>query len=615
MAPNLKHPENLQQFLAVNKDLLPPALETAAPAHAAPLATAADVMPPATNNNNDIRGYDGGDYDDYFYHDIEAEQDTAADAPTKEKARVDHNPKYHQERNLVVEEDDETRMVRSVLRRFSTIVQNPEEFTIDEKRLYHAVRDEGMHTYGLQGIAVWIFDEDHHRLVSPPGGFWYNPDNTTPSEALDGLADKARSDHVPMVPVAPGTDIAGLLWLEASNQHHHLRHHWVLSFMQRATSMTNLAPSRGQSTNSLSGIVTNDQKSAALTWRDLKSLVQDPDTAKGPRLALLEQAGFGQATAIQFHSGVFTGMVIFFVQNNLDMEILNGTANVSYLHQSAQFIGTAAAMSEARRATKGQMALLNNKKKVTPVDDIEQQDDHDHQPPKTGQEEERKDGDVDEKEESPRNPSAAPSSCHVLKAIQVWLSKIQGGGLQIPPALSFRQALWTAFGAFCGLLVLSSLNEYYMTLSDDDYFLLIGPFGALMTLQYGLTAAPASQPRNAVMGQAVAGAVSLAFTYIPEEILPTWLRRAVGPAIGIATMVKFGFTHPPAGAHAVLYASGKYNFAFYALVVFSTVISIIPATLVNNMSRKRQYPTYWGVPSFLSDKARLLGHKSCQGKV
>jgi CBS-domain-containing membrane protein len=57
-------------------------------------------------------------------------------------------------------------------------------------------------------------------------------------------------------------------------------------------------------------------------------------------------------------------------------------------------------------------------------------------------------------------------------------------------------------------------------------------------LQYGLTAAPASQPRNGVMGQAVAGAVSLAFTYIPEDILPIWLRRAVGPAIAIATMVK-----------------------------------------------------------------------------
>jgi hypothetical protein len=40
----------------------------------------------------------------------------------------------------------------------------------------------------------------------------------------------------------------------------------------------------------------------------------------------------------------------------------------------------------------------------------------------------------------------------------------------MPPSFSFRQSLWTAFGAFCGLLVLSSLNEYYQYLSDDDFF-------------------------------------------------------------------------------------------------------------------------------------------------
>ena len=59
-------------------------------------------------------------------------------------------------------------------------------------------------------------------------------------------------------------------------------------------------------------------------------------------------------------------------------------------------------------------------------------------------------------------------------------------------------------------------------------------------------------------------------------------------------MVKLGFTHPPAGAHAVLYASGDYGWTLYGLVVLSTVISVIPATLVNNLSTKRQYPTYWG---------------------
>jgi hypothetical protein len=40
-------------------------------------------------------------------------------------------------------------------------------------------------------------------------------------------------------------------------------------------------------------------------------------------------------------------MVIFFAQGDLDHEMLNGTVNMSSLRQSTQFIGAAAAMTEA----------------------------------------------------------------------------------------------------------------------------------------------------------------------------------------------------------------------------------------------------------------------------
>lgn len=208
----------------------------------------------------------------------------------------------------------------------------------------------------------------------------------------------------------------------------------------------------------------------------------------------------------------------------------------------------------------------------------------------------------------------------VPRRIKKLPTKISGGGMQIPPAPQYTHAMWTVLGAFFGLLVLSSLNLYYQYLSSDELFLIIGPFGALMTLQYGLTAAPASQPRNAIFGQAVAGAVSMAITHIPESILPIWLRIAVGPAIAIGVMVKCGIPHPPAGAHAVLYATGKYSWALYGLVVLSTAISVIPAVIVNNLSNKRQYPTYWfgGFPKWsktLWKKAKRLSSKDQSGKT
>jgi CBS-domain-containing membrane protein len=70
-------------------------------------------------------------------------------------------------------------------------------------------------------------------------------------------------------------------------------------------------------------------------------------------------------------------------------------------------------------------------------------------------------------------------------------------------------------------------------------------------------------------------------------------------------MAKLGIPHPPAGANAVIYASGEYGWMFYLLVVLSSIISILPAIMVNNFSEKRHYPTYWGyVPLYMKNLIR-----------
>ena len=43
------------------------------------------------------------------------------------------------------------------------------------------------------------------------------------------------------------------------------------------------------------------------------------------------------------------------------------------------------------------------------------------------------------------------------------------------------------FGCLVGLLILSTINEFSKDVSDEDLHLLVGPFGALMTLLYGLS--------------------------------------------------------------------------------------------------------------------------------
>jgi CBS-domain-containing membrane protein len=114
-----------------------------------------------------------------------------------------------------------------------------------------------------------------------------------------------------------------------------------------------------------------------------------------------------------------------------------------------------------------------------------------------------------------------------------------------------------------------------------------------MTLQYGLAMAPASQPRNAIYGPTLAISIAMAFTYIPETTLPLWVRVPLATATAIASLTKLGITHPPAGAATVIISSGGYDWIVLPLILLGNVIAIITATLINNMSDKRQYPTFW----------------------
>jgi hypothetical protein len=121
--------------------------------------------------------------------------------------------------------------------------------------------------------------------------------------------------------------------------------------MQRAQSFNRLAGAHHHD-GSLAGL---HNKNSTLIWRDLQSLLQDPDSAKGPRLALLEQAEDlvrRQAyTFIPMPAAAWSFSLLGVIS---EPDVLHGMANSSYLHQSAQFIRAAAAITEARRATLGQ---------------------------------------------------------------------------------------------------------------------------------------------------------------------------------------------------------------------------------------------------------------------
>lgn len=473
--------------------------------------------------------------------------------------------------------------VREYIRKLSSHFSNPAEIDMDIQRLANVVQQAGEYAYGLAAIEVYLFSDP--RLIPVHGGWWRDL-SMEPCDAFAMLEDPNNGNYVGPEINIPGVGLVGVLWSSSVAGNHAMKGNSTFASMSRGV----MAASSSVSSlirNTPFGrkkAATEDKKASGarygLCWRDLASLSEDPDTIVRPRLEVMRQAFFAKATGILFDAQGSLGMVVFYAKSGVDMKRLSAVVNETYLVRAASLIGSTLAMTEARRASiMFQQCYSENVEEHATTQEA--------------------------KIKVPMQASS-PSLASIMRAnIGTWFHKCLGGALQIPPGMTLQQSLWTIFGVFVSLLILSSLNELFQFVSNSEYFLILGPFGALMTLQYGLTGAPASQPRNVVLGQIVAGAISLSATYIPESVLPIWVRQAVAPALAIGAMVRLGCTHPPAGASSIIFAGGKHNWGFYALVVLCSIISIVPATIINNLSKKRQYPTYWGyLPAKLSNVLR-----------
>jgi CBS-domain-containing membrane protein len=142
-----------------------------------------------------------------------------------------------------------------------------------------------------------------------------------------------------------------------------------------------------------------------------------------------------------------------------------------------------------------------------------------------------------------------------------------------------------------------------LLLLSSSFLFFQRPFGAFVTLLYGLTAAPASQPWNALLGQTLSISIALVISY--ADSVEIWIRQSLATAIAVASMVGLGITHPPAGAAALIFSSGSLGWGNVAFTLVGNAIAIGMATFLNNVSSKRQYPTFWGL------QYRVVLEKGC----
>lgn len=348
------------------------------------------------------------------------------------------------------------------------------------KAFRDAIESAGLNAFGIIAVDVWIHDEDDGSFHHAPGGYWryprYQPGDVRAQIALARVEDMTRKDFVPPTRQIPGAGLAGYFWSLCTHHDHHC------------------------------------------TWRDVRAITSDPDQPPYLRMKLLEQARFGKATGIPFDIRGHRGVVLFLARDSASDAQLLELSNDCHLRVSADVIGAASARSITQEACKNLkkartaatlrrlrakfIAIAAFSKHCGKNDSAE-----DHLPPSIidfqSEETERLSSfqklsaSVSAKMRKSYRQSLAAEISNALKhKARVTLTKCKGGGMTPPPPMPLRQVIWTFLGAFITLLILGGLNVVLS--KETGYGILLPPFGALLTLQYGLTPAPASQPRNAI---------------------------------------------------------------------------------------------------------------------
>ena len=308
----------------------------------------------------------------------------------------------------------------------------------------------------------------------------------------------------------------------------------------------------------------------SIRWRNVSDLATDPDQPYDERLQIFAKAGFTKATGIPFVSVSdpdFKGLVVFFANPHADEGRLEHPTNVKLIKNAAQCIGSVLAVqctTDEAVAVKKERQLSNWKRTRTKIsvavrfrlplrrkDSLKKKEDSEQfrlgnlvvsmQKNKS----KKKEANTFQKlarrgtllMESTRSyaQSSFTEVQYLLKSKGMkWVTKVQGGHVGVPPAFSTSQTLWSLFGSLIAHMTLGSLH-YFLRKYDSETFngqtLIIGPLGALTTLQYNLTAAPASQPRNTMLSQLFA--IMTAFCLHQLDI-SVHLRTTLAPVVVIA---------------------------------------------------------------------------------
>ena len=150
---------------------------------------------------------------------------------------------------------------------------------------------------------------------------------------------------------------------------------------------------------------------------------------------------------------------------------------------------------------------------------------------------------------------------------------------------NFKQSFFAGLFSIFTIGVLTAL-----TYKTELGIFIIASFGSSMVLLFGYPESPFAQPKNVFFGHLLTALVGMFFLhFIP---LPLFIIIPLAVGFGVALMILFNVTHPPAGGNPIIVIIGSVSIDYLLSPVISgSIIIIIFAIVLNRLILKKKYPS------------------------
>ena len=146
----------------------------------------------------------------------------------------------------------------------------------------------------------------------------------------------------------------------------------------------------------------------------------------------------------------------------------------------------------------------------------------------------------------------------------------------------------TFFALIFSIITIGLLS--FLTYKINLGVFLLASFGSTMVLLFGYPESPFAKPKNIFFGHILTSLTGIIFfKYIS---LPIFIIIPLAVCLGIAIMIFFDVTHPPAGGNPIIMISSSASFDFlFTPVITGTILVIIFGFILNRFVAQNNYPS------------------------